>query len=304
VSSPPAGGRALLVSPGNLFLEQVLASLPGVQPFRLLPDEAGAYALPAEPFDLYVLDGVFPGGLPVGAHLLLVDPPDNELFSVGAPYSDTLEARVTGHPLGAYLDWSGVSLRQARRVQLPAWGQPLVETPAGPLVFTGQTGGRRVAALLFDLRDSDLPLQVSFPVLMDGLARWLLGAQAVSLSADSVLPGEPVTIRAPAGTVTVTGPGGQAALSLEAGEAVFTGAGAPGLYRVQAGQAESLFAASLFSAAESSIQPAEDLRLGRSPLSPARPEALGQRELWPWLALLGLGVLILEWFVYHQRDRG
>ncbi|MCZ7669590.1 MAG: hypothetical protein M5U34_21645 [Chloroflexi bacterium] len=55
--------RALLVTEGNLFLEQVFGVLPGVEAFKIGPDSA----LSAEEFDLVVFDGV-PLPQPVAAN--------------------------------------------------------------------------------------------------------------------------------------------------------------------------------------------------------------------------------------------
>ena len=45
--------RALLVTEGNLFLEQIYGVLPGVEAFKAAPDSD----VVSEPFDLYVFDG-------------------------------------------------------------------------------------------------------------------------------------------------------------------------------------------------------------------------------------------------------
>ena len=71
--------RVLLVSKGNLFLEQLLASLPGIQPFRALPATDGTIQIPNDPFDLYIFDGIIPPELP-NANLLLVNPSTNPFF--------------------------------------------------------------------------------------------------------------------------------------------------------------------------------------------------------------------------------
>ena len=62
---------------------------------------------------------------------------------------------TTNDPLTQYLDWSGVHILKARAVTLPTWARVLVEAEGGPLVFAGETGGRRIAVLTFDLHDSD-----------------------------------------------------------------------------------------------------------------------------------------------------
>ena len=49
-------GRVLLVSDGNIFLQQILRSLPGVSLFELDPAET----MPSDEYDLYVFDSVLP----------------------------------------------------------------------------------------------------------------------------------------------------------------------------------------------------------------------------------------------------
>jgi len=71
-----ASRRVLLVSKGNLFLEQLLASLPGIQPFRALPATDGTIQMPNDPFDLYIFDGILPPELP-NANLLFINPSSN-----------------------------------------------------------------------------------------------------------------------------------------------------------------------------------------------------------------------------------
>jgi hypothetical protein len=81
-------------------------------------------------------------------------------------FTDTTPAQVADGPLTQNLYWKDVHIRQARQVTIPAWAQVLVAAPDGPLVFAGEQGGRRIGVLTFDLHDSDLPLQVTYPILM------------------------------------------------------------------------------------------------------------------------------------------
>jgi Ca-activated chloride channel homolog len=302
VYRPPSAGRVLLISDGNVFLEQVFTALSGslgLSPFRL---KAGQ-PLPAEPFDLYVFDGVISGTLPTGADLLLVNPPDNELFEVGGTYTNTTPARVLPDPLTQFVDWSGVHLLQARDIGLPPWARPLVQTDVGPLVFAGEQGGRRVAVLAFDLHDSDLPLQVTFPVLMSNLLGYLAPAQA--FSADGLKPGEALVIKPGGGeALVVVDPAGQeyAAPPTEAG-VIFAHTNRLGLYTVRSNQAVlGQFAVNLFDPAESNITPAATIRIGRTDVAAAPREAQGEYELWPWLAVLALALLLAEWWVYHRGN--
>ncbi|MBI4771122.1 MAG: BatA domain-containing protein [Chloroflexi bacterium] len=204
VYRPPLSGRALLVSPGNLFLEQALSVLPGLQPFRAPPgagDHTGSPLLPADPFDLYVFDGVLPEALPPG-DLLLVNPPPNDLFTVGGVFTGTAGVALAEGTLTRFLDWREVHVLRARQVQLPAWAEAAVTAPGGPLVFAGAQGGRRVAVITFDLHDSDLPLQVAFPILISNLVDYLAPSQALA-APDGLRPGQTLAILPGAGVTQV-----------------------------------------------------------------------------------------------------
>jgi Ca-activated chloride channel family protein len=302
---PPGGGRVLVVSPGNVFLEQVLTALSkplALRPFRLRAGEA----VPTEPFDLYVFDGnpgaAITGTLPAG-DLLLINPTSNDLLAVGGTFSNTTGVRVADDPLTRYVDWSGVHLLKARQVTAPNWARVLVDSDGGPLVLAGETGGRRVAVLTFDLHDSDLPLQVTFPVLMANLLNYLVPAQAFS-APDGLRPGETLTIKPRGGDtgLAVTDPAGQAyaATATEAG-VVFADTLKLGVYTVASNQGVlGRFAVNLFNPAESRIAPAPTITVGRSDISAAAPEAQGEYELWPWLAALAFALLLIEWWIYHR----
>ena len=62
--------RVLLISETNIFLEQILRSLPGVQVFRGNPEQA---RLPQQDFDLYVFNGWLPEEFPDG-DMLIINP--------------------------------------------------------------------------------------------------------------------------------------------------------------------------------------------------------------------------------------
>lgn len=304
--------RVLLVSDGNLFLEQVLAALPGIQPFRALPGPDGAPQIPAQPFDLYVLDGLVPQPLPPG-NLLFVNPVSNPLFQVGESFGDMSGLQVQEHPLTRFVDWSNVHVMQARGVQLPPWAETLVGAQAGPLVFAGEiasplgTGNRRIAALTFDLRESDLPLQVAYPILFANLLDYLVPPSAFDATR-ALQPGESLSILPPPGVeqVVVVSPSKTAyAFTPLAGAITFTETGELGYYAVNfiVGESQTFqtFAVNLFDPTESDIRPRATIQVGSAQVAPSVAEQVGQREVWPWLAGLALLVLLVEWQAYHRR---
>ena len=297
--------RVLLVSKGNLFLEQLLASLPGIQPFRALPAEDGTIQIPNDPFNLYIFDGIVPPQLPK-ADLLFVNPPGNPLFEVGGTYKEIQNVQVKEHRLTRFVDWSNVHILEAEAVQTPEWADVLIESDAGPLVFAGETNGQRIAVLTFDLKESDLPLQIAYPILFSNLINYLAPPSAFD-STQSLRPGESLSIlpQTDVDRIVIASPSNQA-YTLAADQTTFTQTRELGYYAVNfiSGDSSTVeyFAVNLFDENESNIQPRAAIQVGRVEVTPAASQQVGQRELWPWLAALALVVLMIEWQVFHQRQ--
>ena len=297
--------RVLLVSNGNLFLEQLLASLPGIQPFKALPKADGTLQIPNEPFDLYIFDGYVPKDLPNG-NLLFINPTSNSLFEVGAPFKDIKDAQVREHNLTRFVDWSNVHVLQASAVVLPSWADMLIGTETNPLVFAGETDGRRVAALTFDLRQSDLPLQIAYPILFSNLINYLSPPNAID-SSQSLHVGESLSIvpQTDVQQVVIASPSGKL-FTLAPNQILFTKTDELGYYAVNFISKDSnkaeYFAVNLFDENESNIAPRQTLQIGRVVVSPVEKQKIGQRELWQWLILLALLVLLIEWQAYHRKN--
>lgn len=298
----PAGKRrALVVSAGNLFLERAIASLPEVDAFRLGP---GA-PLPAEPYDMVVFDGTVPAELPDAPLLVINPPPGNPLLSASGTFGDTGLSRMVDSPLLSYVDFSQVQILEARKVEPPAWASVLLAANGGPLLLVGEPAGQRVAVLTFDLHQSNLPLQVAFPVLIANLVSWLTPGLPFDTEGD-LQPGEVVTLH-PGGAeqVLVRRPDGSTwtpspeTVSGE-GPLVFAETEQLGVYQVEMdGSLVGCFAVNLFDQAESTLSRQESISVGQEEIVPARGGAQGQRELWPWLAAAALMILLVEWWVYH-----
>lgn len=298
--------RVLLVSEGNLFIEQALASLPGIQPFRALPADDGTLQIPNDPFGLYIFDGLAPAELPAG-NLLFIDPPSNLLFETGATFTDMSAIRVHESPLTRYVDWSTVHVLQARTVTLPDWAEPLIEANGKPLVFAGETDSRRIAALTFDLRESDLPLQVTYPILFSNLINYLLPPSPFDAT-QSIQPGQSLVISPPPGTeqIIVASPSNLAYnIPLSRSTLTFTDTNELGYYAVNflAGDSSTVeyFAVNLFDPTESNLSPREAIQVGQSAVTANVSDQIGLRELWRWLALVALIILVIEWQVYHRK---
>ncbi|QPC83184.1 VWA domain-containing protein [Phototrophicus methaneseepsis] len=314
VASEARTRRVLLLSEAdNIFLDQVLRSLPGVQTFRGNVNET---TLPNQPYDFYIFDGWLPDVLPEADMLIINPPTSSSLFIHGEAVEDVgqITTLLPAHPLLTYVDIDTLNLRQYTRLGGLSWADTLVTVDDDPLLIAGDDRGRQVVILPFDLRDSDLSLRIAWPVLMANVVEWFTPANLVGVE-DSVMVGTPLRISAPLGTTTVrvTSPGGDSTtLPAEEDEVLFADVNEPGIYTVDVLGADAVMqtqqvAVTLFGTNESDITPVSPaaITLGGGTIDQAaREEAqLGLDEFWPYLAALALLVLLIEWVVYHQRLR-
>ncbi|WP_119072428.1 vWA domain-containing protein [Aggregatilinea lenta] len=309
VRDQSGAARVLLVMQGeNLFLRQIFRSLPGVQ----LAEAQSQDSLPQQPFDLYVFDGWLPGTLPDG-DLLLVNPPQStDFFTIGAAQAASDGVSVNSDDprmqnVAPYAD--GITLRQVRPLSGIGWATVLVRADGQPIIVAGERDNQQIALLGFDARypNTDLVLQPAWPILVAELVSWFSPARAIDAS-ESLSPGIPVTVRfvENANRATIVRPNGaQTTIDAVASTAVYADTLESGVYRVtlyaddQPVQSEP-FAVNLFDAAESKIAPVSSVTIGTTTITQAVRQETGRREWWPWIAGLGLLLLLVEWWLYHR----
>ena len=303
--------RTLIVTPGNLFLEQIFGVLPGIKPFKTGPD-TDLTDPDAEPFDLYVFDSVsLPAPLP-NADILIVNPVESytSLFEITGAFSDTATIGVADNAILQFVDWSSINIRQAQRVSAN-WMQTLVNGQGGPLILAGERGNYRLAMITFDLHNSDLPLQVAYPILMSNITNWLNPGRAFD-NVGALQPGDPVAL-SPSASAThliINKPDGESVrLEVTERELIFAETEQFGLYTVDVEDESGVrnagtFPVNLFSPSESKIAPATTINLGAQAVEATGEEGdVGQWELWTWLAMVAFVVLVVEWWVHHRGTR-
>ena len=300
---PSASQRILLVSDGNFFLEQFLGALPNAEAYQMLPSDAGT---PAAGYSTTIYDGYFPDSLPDGS-ILLINPPPNPLMDVGLATDQIGKLTVPKNPLTNYTNFERVSVLRARSIPAPLWADVLVDSNAGALVFVGETQSRRIAVVAFDLLDSDLPLQVAFPILFSNLLDYL-NPPAIYDAPQGFTVGEAVTLRPSpdVGKLLITAPDGtEFELPVTEQGATFLNTDQAGLYTITTlpEGIEEHFAVNQFSSLESEIAPQNNLSIISAKQENRNTEKTGQRELWRYAALIALALLIWEWWLYHRQSK-
>jgi Ca-activated chloride channel homolog len=316
-----------LISQGNLFLRTALSLLPSVKVVEITPEEfeAGIATPPVddtngvdnrsalEPINLTIFDGYVPttAPLPDGSLLFIAPPRSTDYFTVHGLVEGPVP-RIVDHtdPLAAHLNLAEVNILDTVQVSLPPWARQVISGDASetstPLLLVGQPEGRRMAVLAFDIRRSDLPLQIAFPLLMANLTGWLAPGRSGELP-KQINPGAAISLAMPpeASNATVTRPDGtRLQTAVEQGRLTFSDTYQLGVYQVRWGQeGQASFAVNLFSPQESNVKPEQSLELfSASGEAEGERAAQGRREWWRPFAFIALCFLFAEWLVYNRAN--
>ena len=293
----------LLVSPGNLFLEKVLATDPQVKLEVRKPD---AYQGGMEGFDAVVIDSVSPPKVGNGRFVLVnTVPADVPLEVLGRLDNPTIMDWDRTHPIMRQIDFAKVTIEDAMRVRPLAAGKTLVEAVGGPLIYALEERDRKALFFGFDLFRTDFPLRVAFPLILSKGLRWLspVGLDQSSLQLQA---GQPILLPVEHGvtTATVRTPSRRSVRAqVNRGMASFTETDEVGVYTVVTGRGETKVAVNLMSADESDLTPLPVPTFVEG-ARPESPPVLIQRELWPLFVMLALLLFALEGFLYWRRQTG
>jgi hypothetical protein len=300
VSLLPQPVNVTLVTRGNRFLEKALR---GAGNTRLTAAPSLEAVVAAA--DVVVLDDVQPTTWPSG-NVLAFHVANTNWFTdwrnVDAP--PIIDWRQA-HPVLRSVTLNDVAIAESLVVKVPDWAVSLVDSTTTPLAVAGELGRQRVVWVGFDPLRSTWPLRVSFPIFIANALQWLDPAAARN-SRLNLHAGEPyrVALDSVAGAAELITPDGQkrALQSVgSAGELIVGDTSRIGIYQIRAGTNAVQFAVNLLDGRESDLVPREELTLGKYATVSAAPPVKANREIWRWLLIGGLGVLLFEWWFYHRR---
>ena len=299
---PPPVLRALLVSDTPFFLSTVFAPLPFLALDHVRPVEFR----PADVYDLYIFDGWLPPELPPGNWLIFNPPVGSPLLPVsGEIVAPPLDYVAQDHRLMQFVDIRDLQVSRARRLELPPWADELIGSNRGPLLFSGTFDGRRMVVFTFSLMQSNLPLRTAFPVLMGNIYQWL-NPYRIQETATHIQPQDVIELglHPHADRLVVEKPGG-GRISFEGRQRIsFSETEELGVYHLvhYAGGEEvyrEVFIVSLQEVAETNVG-SQIPALAGSGASVPPVELPVFHEIWRYLALVVLFLLLFEWVWYHR----
>jgi hypothetical protein len=229
------------------------------------------------------------------------------------PGFDKIERK---HPIVRWTALDDVNISRGKKL-VPQPGDKVVgasDGGASPILVTGQRGGFKFVAMGFDVRDSDLPLRVAWPLLLLNSINFFTDEDAQYISSFRTGDVWRVPIVSQSGQASMTTPpGANLLVPVHEGRAVYLGQRA-GFYELagtesagaeqQAGApaTKTAFAANLLDAEESAIEPAQELVVGDKKAGTLSGFQIGvRREIWIYLLLAAILLTAIEWITYHRR---
>jgi hypothetical protein len=303
-------GRVLLVTKGNMYLETALRLQSNVELFETTPDK---YSNIGNNYDLTVFDGYAPPTLP-SSNLLFLNPP-NKSYNFGTSGALTQVSHISaGNDTLSLLkdvDLSSIhTLRASHQLKPSLWAQAIITSPEAPLLLAGENNNQRVAVFGFDLHETNLPLESSFPILMLNMMNWFLPAPVAGNG--QVSAGVPVKVDTWPGSnlVTITGPDQQ---STTVGPPFpvtpYAKTNGVGIYQVaqhvRGRTLNGAFTVNLFDPTQSNLVPARALPIVNSTTITGNNNIVSHqlREIWPWIAAVLLLILCAEWWFFSRSYR-
>ncbi len=278
-------------------------------------------------YDLIIYDGVKPETAPPANALYF------GVFPVGAAYSKVKEAQQPtvldvdiSHPLMQYVrDLPLVVIAKAQTVELPQGAKSLIDSNAGSLAFVAPREGYTDAVVTFPLMDGSNPNTtwfrfISFPLFVIN-ALQTLGNVREGAGEEIAEPGAPVVLHPETAgkSITVAPLGGgvvETVTRSPQGSFVFNRADKTGVYLAQWENNGSLpFAVNLFDVRESDVatrgivpdgapealKESYKIKIGYNAVKGTQKPSEVRKDIWWYFALLVLGVLLVEWYVYNRR---
>ena len=292
----------LLVSQGNYFLENLLASHANASVNVVDSISPSSFEQQVLGNHIVILDGLEPPPLHFGNFLLInTSAPNLPITVKGTADAPPVVDWDPTDPILRSVQLRDLQVRQAQVVEVGEGVKPLLYANGSPIISSVDTGHLRAVHLGFDLLESDLPLRVAFPVLMSNILEWLSPQHGTFVS-HQVQAGTPYRIDLEALTteVSLRKPSGDwIKVPVTENPLVLRDTSEVGIYTVKVGKKTQRFAVNLVSQAESDILPKPVERRADSLLvAGSSAQEPVKQPLWPYFVVFAFGLTLVEWYFW------
>jgi hypothetical protein len=325
--------QVLAITAGNRYLADTLKTplvAERADVAIMTPDEAKAEPVTRDikggRYDLIIYDGVKPDAAPEANALYF------GVFPPGPAYAKAKDVQQPvvldwdiAHPMMQYIrDLRLIFINAAKIVELPPGAKSLIESNQGALAFMAPREGFTDAVVTFPLVEGTTPnttwfRYISFPLFILNSIQ-AMGNLREGSGDEAALPGRPVVLHAETISKEIAvdsadRPGVRVPRSPQ-GTFIYNDAGKTGMYLARWEPSGRLpFSVNLFDFRESDLAPrglvpegtpdsqreSYKIKIGYTPVTGTQKPPDVTKDIWWYFALLVLGVLLVEWYVYNRR---
>lgn len=284
--------KILLVTEENVFLERALQNIENSELYKANSLEN---VFEGNKYDLYVFDGFTPKIMPSSGNILLLNPEGNEFFNVVSG-GENGQVKPVLSEVSSYLQKMEFTLGSYNEIELPYFATPFLKVEEEVVGIKGELDGRQIAAMSFNLYNSDFVLKKEFPILIYELSEELLVKGMTNKPNYKFSERVYVSGVKNEGEIKITSPNNDETLILGGEE--FKSYDSLGVYKIESSEEKESFTVNYPTAGESntSIQTVGeveyknidslDLNLGIN--------------LAPILIVLAISVVSIEWLMYKK----
>ena len=286
--------KVLLITKENVFLEKAFGAIENTEVYKT-NDPSNITS--TDDYDLYVFDNLMPESIPTKGSLLFINPSSNELFNV-LKGGELGEATAVKGEVSTYLEGTQFTLSNYNIIETPYYGKNILTIDNDSIGFKGELNDRKIAALSFDLHNSDFALKKEFPILMYELGEDLISTGMVYSS--NFESGEKIVLKSSdyENEIKVVYPNGDIE-NLKAGEEV-NSSKYLGVYKLNQNETKESFAVNFPSKSESntSVQ-----TIGENEnIITSKGQLKSGINLGPLFILLAMIVVAIEWILYKKGN--
>lgn len=303
--------KVLLVSKQNQFLEKALTLDDNV----VLEKTTSVKNIDQKKqYDFIVYDGQMPKRWYGSENVLILNPSQDitinkkEIVTLQKKKENIRVTVPTGTLLSDMEEFS-FGCGQARGVEVPSWAYSLCNDGTDSIAYTGMLDGRSITVMGYDLHNTDLPLQMEFPILIQNILHQTAGGTRLSDAGLTPLDTADLLYQQEISSLEWWKPDASKVSGvLQDGHAVFTDTARSGLYKVSAkmdsDKWEQYFTVE-FPAAESIVHQGISVTGEHGKKLEANQnigQVFGSVSLLKPVLILLLLLLIVEWLVYRRKQ--
>lgn len=310
---PPKQLSVLLVTEGNMALSSALKACPLARFDTRRPGKSavkGSSAIPTDgSYDVVVLDRHVPDDLPRGRYIVFGASPKGLGVSAGREVKNQLVVDWRAqHPVLQYVNLTNLFASNCLELKLPGDAEVLAEFLECPAIALVRRRGSVFLLLPFDVMESNWPFEPGFVAFFYNATAYL-GMEVGDNGAGGLRVGQTITVeglQAGASAELTRPDGNKDRLRADsAGTLRCPSTERAGIYSLEIeNRPAELFAVNILNEEESNLAPAPEIVVsGKAVKAKAGAAGRSNVDIWPWLAVLALIVVCVEWFVYNSRVR-